>query len=164
MFNSSAFRIADVEIDPKAFARDLSLPDAGEAIRQVDIPGRIDTALGVASEVVRGAVDHLPNRRRRRSRTPFILFGVVLGLLALVGVVGWQTRRAAEARERMLAEGEDPLADAVDPSSYDAPASTHASDATRTTDATTEPADLGVPPRSNGAVHELSAIGDLDRA
>lgn len=156
MFNSSAFKIADVEIDPKAFARDLSLPDAGEAIRQADIPGRIESVIDLASEAVRGAVDHLPNRRRRRSRTPFVLFGVVVGLLALVGIVGWQTRRAAEQR---LASGEDPLADAVASTSYEG---TTSSDLP--SDLSSDATDLGVRPRSNGARHEMSALGELDPA
>lgn len=152
MFNSSAFRIADVEIDPKAFARDLSLPDAGEAIRQADIPGRIESVIDVASEAVRGAVEHLPSRRRR-SRTPFVLVGIALGLLAIVGIVGWQTRRAAEARERM-AEGEDPLADAVASTSYEG---------TTSSDMPAD-SDLSVRPRSNGALNEMSRLGELDPA
>ncbi len=155
MFNSAPFKIADVEIDPRAFARDLSLPDPGEAIRQADIPRRLDAALDVASEAVRGAVDHLPNRRQRRSRTPFVLVGVALGLLALVGIVGWQTRRAAEARER-LAEDEDPLADAVMETSWDGAASDQAS--------SSESPELGVRPRSNGVRHEMSTTGELDPA
>lgn len=162
MFNSAPFKIADVEIDPRAFARDLSLPDPGEAIRQADIPRRLDAALDVASEAVRGAVDHLPNRRQRRSRTPFVLVGMALGLLALVGIVGWQTRRAAEARER-LAEDEDPLADAVATTAYEGSASSDLP-SDLSSDLSSDGPDLGVRPRSNGALAEMSAMGELDRS
>jgi hypothetical protein len=151
MFSPSSFRIADAGLDPKAVVRsahDLSLPDAGEFLRRVDVPAHVDSAMEAASEAVRGVIKQLPGQRRRRSRLPILVAGVAVGVLAAVGVAAWLMRRRAagiEARDR------------VEDSEFDR----NALDRAAGEGMSTMPRKDEALSHSNGEVRELSAIGDL---
>jgi hypothetical protein len=149
MFNTSSFRIADV--DAKALvrsARDLSLPDAGELLGRVDVPAHVDAAIEAASEAARGVIERLPGQRRPRRRLPILVAGVAVGVLAAVGVAAWLMRRRTAgiaARDRV----EDRK---LDRGALDRAASEGMS---------MEPSKEDALTHSNGEVRELSAIGDL---
>lgn len=151
MFNTSSSRLADAGIDPKAFARsvrDLSLPDPGAMLRSADVSGRVDAAVDAASEVVRGVIEQLPGQRRRRRRLPIVVAALVLGGLAAVGVAGWLRRRNALSTTASDLTLDD---QAVDTHALDRAANEGMSVTTG----------HNARPHANGALHELSTVGDL---
>lgn len=86
----------------------LSIPDPAEIVRRADVANHVDAGLGAATAAVRGALEHLPGQRRRRSRRPFAVIGLLVGAAAGIGVLTWWTRRRAATRARDAA-----LADAT---------------------------------------------------
>jgi hypothetical protein len=151
MFNTSSFRIADAGIDPKAVARsarDLSLPDAGEFLRRVDVPAHVDAAMEMASEAARGVIERLPGERRPRRRLPILVAAVSLGVLTAVGLAAWaMRRRAADIASRDRVEDMEFDRDALDRAANEGMSDVPGGD--------------DAPSHSNGEVRELSAIGDL---
>ena len=117
------------------------------AVRRSDVPGRLDAALGTATEAVSGVVDRLPGRRRPSRRLLTAVAGVAFGLLAALGVAAWWLRR----RAGRTAEGDV----AVEERTFDQEAIDRAGNEGMTPAVTaTEQA-----PPSNGTVRD--AIGDL---
>jgi hypothetical protein len=151
MFNTPSFRIADADIDPMAVARsarDLSLPDAGEFLRRMDVPAHVDAAIEAASEAARDVIERLPGQRRRRRRLPILVAVVSVGVLAAVGVATWLMRRrtaGVEARDR------------VEDREFDR----NALDRTEDDGMAIVPGKDDALPHSNGEVLEPSALSDL---
>ena len=117
------------------------------AVRRSDLPGRLDAALGTATEAVSGVVDRFPGRRRPSRRLPIAMAGIAVGLLAALGVAAWWLRRRAVR----TAEGDVAVEErAFDQEAIDRAGNEGMTPAITATDT--------VPP-SNGAVRD--AIGDL---
>lgn len=153
MLTTASPRLATAGFDPLAVvrsARDLTLPDPAEIVRHADVARRVDAGLGAASDAVRGALDHLPGQRRRRRRGPFVIAGLLVGVLAAAGITIWWARRSAAAAARDVAVEDDELG-------LDQEALDRASDEGMPAQGVTIEGAAAIVP-NNGAIHELFAV------
>ncbi len=151
VLKTSFFRTTDLSAGPKEIvrsARDLSLPDPGALLQRADVAGHLDSAMEAASEAVRGAIQQLPGQRRSRPWRPLLAAGLLVGVIAVVGVASWLVvRRKANASAERIIEDQ-----AFDQAALDRAAN-------EGMPVMTSPPDTR--PHPNGEVRDLSAIAEL---